>query len=81
MLFESECEECSLNKWLTITKISEEVRFQGNEGKGRMQHIKDKDVILGSSESLGTSIDLLNIKSTQRPKEGLEGRSMDKKPS
>lgn len=60
VLFESECEECSLNKWRTITKFSEEVWFQGNEGKGRTYQIKDKNVILGSSESLGKSIDLLD---------------------
>lgn len=42
VLFQSECEECSLDKKLIVTQTSGEVWFQGNEGKGTMHNIKEK---------------------------------------
>lgn len=40
--FQSEFEECSLNKQLIVTQISAEVWFQENEVKGTMHSIKEK---------------------------------------
>lgn len=64
LLFESECEECSLNKWLTVTETSGEESFQGNEGKGRTHSIKHNTLISG----LRKSTDFKDA-SSQRPTE------------
>lgn len=42
VLFQSECEECSLNKKLIVTEMSGEAWFQGNEGNGTMHNIREK---------------------------------------
>lgn len=65
LLFESECEECSLYNGSLSLKPQE------NEGKGRMHNIKHETLICGRRKST-------NFKDTsrQRPKETFSRRSI-----